>query len=232
MRFTTAAALFAGAASAGSTVYSTDWFTITSCGPEVTNCPARSTVVSSTVYPVTTETVYTTTVHTITSCAPEVTNCPARSGTPAKVTESIPVSTTVRPVVSTLVPSPYGNNTAPYPTGWPTGGHGGNGAWSSSVPAAGCGKTVKTISTSVTTVVPTVIYETVDIPCTTATSAKATGGWPAPSGGYVTPSGGYTAPSGTGSSPAATTSAVFTAGAGANGVSMLAAAAGIIALLA
>jgi hypothetical protein len=235
MRFTTAAALFAGAASAGSTVYSTDWFTITSCAPEVTNCPARSTVVSSTVYPVTTSTIYTTTVHTITSCAPEVTNCPARSGTPVKVTESIPISTTVRPVGSTVVPSPYGNNTAPYPTGWPTGGkggNGGNGAWPTTSPApAVCGgSSVKTISTSVTTVVPTVIYETVALPCTTS-SAKPTGGWAAPSGGYANPSGGYKAPSGTGSSPA-TTSAVYTAGAGANGVSILAAAAGIIALLA
>lgn len=238
MRFTTAAALFVGAASAGSTVYSTQYYTITSCGPEVTNCPAKSTVVSSTVYPVTTSTVYTTTVHTITSCAPEVTNCPARSGTPIKVTETIPVSTTVCPVESTVVPSHYGNNTVPYPTGGkPTGGKptGGypqpTGSWTSVKPhgetEAVCGKTsVKTISTSITTVVPTVIYETVEIPCETSKPVYPTGGHP----GAGQSTGSYK-PTGTGSTPA-TTSAVFTAGAGANGVSILAAAVGIIALLA
>jgi hypothetical protein len=34
------------------TLYSTQAVTITSCGPEVTNCPARSTVVSSSMVPI------------------------------------------------------------------------------------------------------------------------------------------------------------------------------------
>lgn len=37
---------------AASTVYSTEYMTITSCAATVTDCPARSTVVSSTSYPV------------------------------------------------------------------------------------------------------------------------------------------------------------------------------------
>ncbi|SPJ84092.1 uncharacterized protein FTOL_10608 [Fusarium torulosum] len=50
-----AAALLASGAIAHdevSKVYETKRVTITSCGPEVTNCPARSTVVSTTSYPV------------------------------------------------------------------------------------------------------------------------------------------------------------------------------------
>ncbi|KAH8668308.1 hypothetical protein BX600DRAFT_253285 [Xylariales sp. PMI_506] len=51
MRFAAAAALFAGAM-AQSTVFSTDYITITSCAPEITNCPARSTATYSSVYAV------------------------------------------------------------------------------------------------------------------------------------------------------------------------------------
>jgi hypothetical protein len=51
MRFAAVAALFAGAVSAH-TLYVTDVITITSCAPTVTNCPARSTVTSTTSYPV------------------------------------------------------------------------------------------------------------------------------------------------------------------------------------
>ncbi|KAF5652779.1 gpi anchored serine-rich protein, partial [Fusarium heterosporum] len=50
-----AAALLASGAIAHdevSKVYETKRVTITSCGPEVTNCPARSTVISTTSYPV------------------------------------------------------------------------------------------------------------------------------------------------------------------------------------
>ncbi|KAF5640659.1 gpi anchored serine-rich protein [Fusarium sp. NRRL 52700] len=132
MRYSTAAAalLASGAmATEVSKVYETKRVTITSCGPEVTNCPARSTVTSNTVYPVppqvtsaeqgsetseevpevpetteaplTTSTIYSTNIRTITSCAPEVPDCPARSGTPVVVTETIAVSTTICPVEST-----------------------------------------------------------------------------------------------------------------------------------
>lgn len=52
MRFAVVAALFAGAVMADSTTYVTDVITITSCAASVTNCPARSTVVSTTSYPV------------------------------------------------------------------------------------------------------------------------------------------------------------------------------------
>jgi hypothetical protein len=89
------------------TVYSTAEYTVTSCGPEVTNCPASSTVISkssvaistsvitpasysapssSEVSPVSsapvvphTITLYSTKDITVTSCGPEVTNCPASS---------------------------------------------------------------------------------------------------------------------------------------------------------
>jgi hypothetical protein len=52
MRLAVVAALFAGAVMAESTTYVTDVVTITSCASTVTNCPARSTVTSTTSYPV------------------------------------------------------------------------------------------------------------------------------------------------------------------------------------
>ncbi|CAG8983803.1 hypothetical protein HYALB_00006769 [Hymenoscyphus albidus] len=55
MQFTVAAAAFMASAvmaTPGATVYSTMEVTITSCAPTVTNCPARSTVVSTTSFPV------------------------------------------------------------------------------------------------------------------------------------------------------------------------------------
>jgi hypothetical protein len=52
MRFAVVAALFAGAVLADSTTFVTDVVTITSCAATVTNCPARSTVTSTTSYPV------------------------------------------------------------------------------------------------------------------------------------------------------------------------------------
>ncbi|CAG1978862.1 unnamed protein product [Fusarium graminearum] len=57
MRYSTAAAAFLATGAMAhydevSKVYETKHVTITSCGPEVTNCPARSTVVSTTSYPV------------------------------------------------------------------------------------------------------------------------------------------------------------------------------------
>ncbi|KAH9430831.1 hypothetical protein MCOR02_008158 [Pyricularia oryzae] len=115
MRFTAAAVILAGSAAAhttpaGSTVYSTAYETVTSCAPTVTNCPASSTVVSSSIATLTPSTVYTTSVQTITSCAPTVTNCP---GKPYVVTQTIPVSTTLCPVTET---KSYGNGTAGVPS--------------------------------------------------------------------------------------------------------------------
>ncbi|KAL8285208.1 hypothetical protein RB597_002352 [Gaeumannomyces tritici] len=230
MRFTATAVAFAGAAAAaGSTILSTDYVTVTSCGPTVTNCPAASTTVSSKVYEVTPSTVYTTKVKTITSCAPEVTNCPGKTG--YVVTETIPVSTTLCPVTST---KHYGNGTyVPVP---PTKGNdqppttavskppvvkGGENPGTTKVPVQPACPTysVKTISTSVTTVVPTVIYETVSIPCP-APIGPATGtGVPKP------PVGGNT------TAPVTKPTTPVTAGAASLGASgVLAAAAGLAAV--
>ncbi|KAI4796424.1 hypothetical protein E4T44_06248 [Aureobasidium sp. EXF-8845] len=100
MRFAVvASALFAGLVAAApavtQTVHATEVQTITSCGPEVTNCPARSASTmavvptSSVVAPIaaqnvssvampSTVTLYSTKAVTITSCAASVTDCPAR----------------------------------------------------------------------------------------------------------------------------------------------------------
>lgn len=199
MRFTATAVAFAGAAAAGSTIYSTDVITITSCAPTVTNCPAHSTQVTSTVYPVTASTIYTTTVKTITSCAPEVTNCPGKTG--YVVTQTIPVSTTLCPISQA---TPYGNGTWVPPTksaetvAPPPTGAAGSPPPPPNSPAGGLTTTyapacptysVKTISTSVTTVVPTVIYETVAVPCPTSKPVTPVGTGvpvPPPAGGNAT----------------------------------------------
>ncbi|KAF9872667.1 hypothetical protein CkaCkLH20_09846 [Colletotrichum karsti] len=225
MKYSIAAAALAGAVMAqepASTVFSTAYFTVTSCAPTVTNCPARSTVVSSSVVPVTTSTIYTTKINTITSCAPEVTNCPA--GSTVVVTETKAIGTTICPVTETgakptptgpavVVPPPAGGNNGTTPVAVPT----------KSIPAPGTteaatkpvpvttggavpsvsqpatlisspaapvcpGSSVKTISTSVTTVIPTVIYETVQVPCATASSAKPSAGIPGtPTNGTAVP---------------------------------------------
>ncbi|KAK1579447.1 uncharacterized protein LY79DRAFT_564173 [Colletotrichum navitas] len=180
-----------------STVFSTKYFTVTSCAPEVTNCPARSTVVSSSVEPWTTSTIYTTKVQTITSCAPTVTNCPAHSTVVVTATEAI--GTTICPVTATetgakptetgVVPPPVGGNgtvpVVPIPTTatgvMPVPVTTGGVAPSVSKPAtlvtsaaSECtGYSVNTISTSITTVIPTVIYETVQIPCPTPSAPSA-----------------------------------------------------------
>jgi hypothetical protein len=195
MRFA-AATLVAGAAlasaslkdSSDSTVYSTDYVTITSCGPTVTNCPADSTVVSSTVIPWTTSTVYSTTTYTITDCPDTVTHCPADSV--IVVTETVPVSTTICPVTPTATP------TGGHWGAWPSKNSTGAGAWPSKSEGAWPSKSlttvalacpthsVKTISTSYTTVIPTVIYETVEVPCPTI---APTGAWPHPNGTVTKP---------------------------------------------
>ncbi|KAK4570412.1 hypothetical protein LTR86_002492 [Recurvomyces mirabilis] len=122
------------------TIYSTQEYTITSCGPEVTNCPASSTVISTSSVPVSTSvvtpssspvspvtssipavpvapstiTLYSTQEVTITSCAADVTNCPASSTVVA--TTSVAVSTTI--VVPTVPASTsVAPVTAPAPTG-------------------------------------------------------------------------------------------------------------------
>ncbi|CAK7237247.1 hypothetical protein SEUCBS140593_009894 [Sporothrix eucalyptigena] len=214
MRFAAAALFFAGAVMAGtevaeSTVYSTEYQTITSCAPDVTNCPART---STKVHPLTTSTVFSTTVHTITSCAPEVTNCPARSTVYS--TEVVAVSTTICPVTATGGGKSYYNTTVGAHThgSGSSPGSGSNTGVNTVIttPAACPTYSVKTISTSVTTVIPTVIYETVSVPCPT-TGSGSTG-------------------TGTGSYSPPTT--VVTAGAGNVAFSgVLAAAAGLVAVI-
>lgn len=210
MRFAVAAVAFAGAVMAESTVYSTEYYTVTSCGPTVTDCPASSTAVHSSVIPLTTSTVYSTTVKTVTSCAATVTNCPAHST--VVVTETIPISTTICPVSASS--TKYYNTTEVSKPAYTYTSE--TAAFTTSKAAACPTYSVKTISTSVTTVVPTVIYETVSIPCPTTAS---------PSSGFTTP---YT----NGTSPTKTPVATVTAGASTMGNSLfVAAAAGLAAIV-
>ncbi|KAK4650140.1 hypothetical protein QC762_701970 [Podospora pseudocomata] len=241
MRFAVAAVALAGAAiaqdvaeEAHSTVYSTEYYTVTSCVPEVTDCPASATVVTSSVFPITTSTIYATSTYTVTDCAETVTDCPADAT--HVVTETIAVSTTVCPVTD-VEPTPiatsshhYSNTTAVEHPPYPTSGHE-EPTKPAPIPtfvtvAPECpGTSIKTISTSITTVIPTVIYETVEVPCPTGgPGAPGVPGVPAPSG--AVPSGGV--PSGT-----TPPQPVFTAGASTVGGSIaLAAFAGVLALLA
>lgn len=123
-----------------STVYTTSIYTITSCAPEVTNCPARigkvtTDVISlyTTVCPVTetesatptapteteapwvTSTIYSTIEYTITSCAPTVTNCPVGSKTTSVITSTTvcPSSSPYSPPVSSSKPAGPVISTAP-----------------------------------------------------------------------------------------------------------------------
>ena len=166
MRASIVAAIFAGVVMANeepeSTLYTTKYYTKTQCPSTVTDCPAT---VTSSVIPLTTSTVYTTRVHTITSCAPEVTKCPAHST--IVVTETEAAYTTVCPVGETHV---YSNSTVK-PTYKPTHTKPVETEVETMKPTytkPSCPTySVKTISTSITTVIPTVIYETVSVPCPT-----------------------------------------------------------------
>lgn len=192
MRFALATVALAGAAlahgheeEAQSTVYSTEYYTITSCAPEVPDCPASATVVTSSVVSLTTSTVYSTTTKTITDCPDTVSNCPADSTT--VVTETVAVSTTVCPVEPTETPEqpeetatespeePEETETPEVPE--PSGSFVEPPVVSSTLvtEAPACPTTsVKTIKTSITTVIPTIIYETVEVPCETAAPPQST----------------------------------------------------------
>jgi hypothetical protein len=174
MHAVSAVALFAGLAAAWqSTTYTTLYSTLTECPESVTNCPARTT---SQVLPLVTKTVYTTRESTIYKCPATVTNCPLESMTTTTVVEA--AYTTVCPLEVTT-PYYYPNSTITaqaYPT---------TTAYES--PCVDCTETpaismtaavaacptysVNTITTSYTTVIPTVVYETVSVPCPTATVA-------------------------------------------------------------
>ncbi|KAL2258726.1 hypothetical protein VTK26DRAFT_7858 [Humicola hyalothermophila] len=230
MRFAIATVALAGAVMAGaheeeaqSTVYSTEYYTITSCPPEVPDCPATSGAVTSSVFPVTTKTIYDTITRTVTDCPETVTDCPADAT--SIVTETVAVSTTVCPIdeaepteepeptdepeeeepepTDSFVPSITGSY-PPYPTS----------TLVTVAPEPECPSTsVKTIKTSITTVIPTIIYETVEVPCPTpSTSSTPSAG--IPTGSQPTPSGPVTG-----------------AGAAIKGSAFLAAAAGLVAFL-
>jgi hypothetical protein len=201
----------------GSTLYSTQYTTVTSCGPTVTNCPAKSTVVESNIIPLTTSTVYSTSVYTVTACPDDVKDCPKGKG--GVVTKVVPVSTTICPVEPTGgagVIKPPTNSTGHWGS-WPSGNKPTD-SWppkSLTTAAPACPTfSVKTISTQITTVIPTVIYETVNIPC--PTPAKPSAGFPTKPG------------NGTVSKPPPAT---VTAGAATLGSSLVLAAAGLAAVV-
>jgi hypothetical protein len=113
-------------------------------------------------------------MYTVTECPKEVTKCPAHYT--SVVYETYAVSTTVCPVGEKEK-----EKDKSYPTGYPVDHETykpskAPQSYEASKPTAPACPTysVKTISTSVTTVVPTVIYETVQVPCPT--------GKPSPSG--------------------------------------------------
>jgi len=169
MRFSVVSvALFAGAAVAmpglqqeyDTTIYSTKDVTVTSCPPEVTDCPSKKTssaapyVNPTSVAPYTTSTVYSTSYYTVTSCPPTVTACPAKS---TQVYSSvIPIGTTVCPVSSSKYATP-----PPYPTS----------SAAPVAPPAACPPSVTVIT--YTTCIPTVTSKTVTVsPESCPSSAK------------------------------------------------------------
>ncbi|OHE98712.1 hypothetical protein CORC01_05978 [Colletotrichum orchidophilum] len=231
MRYAVAVLAVAGAVLAtadepASTVYSTEYFTITSCAPEVTNCPARSTVVSSSVVAVSTSAEASVTV----SGAEPVETAPVVVPPSASGSASI---TAVPTPSEAVTPSESITETGAAPSVSATGGVApsvsvtGGVAPSVSVPAtlatsatSVCsGITVKTISTSVTTVIPTVIYETVQASCPTSAPSQPSATIPGvPIGG-----------NGTTVSP--TKTPVIAGAAGLTGSAMLAAVAGVAAFV-
>lgn len=203
MRFSTAAVIMAGSALAGdatSTDYTTQLVTITACPETVTDCPARSTQVQTSVVPLTTSTVYSTKVHTITSCAPTVTNCPAHSTVVS--TETVAISTTVCPVGQPIASNPpaWGNSTVAAPPAAPVTTSVVVAAPGTSAPvvqlppavttqAPACpSHSVTAITKSYTTVLTSVEYSTIEVPCPTNSAPEGTGQPPVP----TIPAGGNT----------------------------------------
>lgn len=185
-----------------STVYSTELVTITSCAPEVTDCPAKSTVTSQTVI---SSTLLVSAGTTITPAAvtPTTTSTPAAVETTSSAYVAVPPpaeseSSSSAPSSATTSVSPVGESAPPQgASGVPTGA-----GFTASSPASmttsvspvfttGAGGvcvptyTVQAITSSVTTVIPTVIYQTVAVPCASSTGASSPQGQ-----GYTTGSAG------------------------------------------
>ncbi|KAI5860545.1 hypothetical protein GGS23DRAFT_228159 [Durotheca rogersii] len=184
MRFT-GAVFFAGAALAGSTVYSTDYVTITSCGPTVTNCPAASTVTSSTVYPVSSGVVSSAVISSSSALSGNGTvpsyptqNVPGQS---SSVVTSATSETLPTGKATSSVPTVKSASTAPYPTAGVS--------TSKKVPEQPLYPT-SVIPITYTTCVPTVTvsYSTI----TVTPSVPAGTGKPTTSAPGVYPTGGFT----------------------------------------
>ncbi|KAL6909017.1 hypothetical protein GGI43DRAFT_165675 [Trichoderma evansii] len=170
-----------------STFYVTNVHTITSCGPEVTNCPAHSTVLSTEVVPTSTAvgpvTAYPTVAPTTqvwsNGTAPQSSAVVPPPYSPPAVPQSSAAAVSV-PAVSIPAQAPTTGYAAP------TGGA--PGAPVSSAAAQCPGSSVVAVTKSYTTVLTSVEYQTVAVPCPTA-----------PAGGN--PGNGAGAPSGTGAVP-------------------------------
>lgn len=150
-----------------STAYETQYFTVTSCAPEVTDCPSRSTVVSSEIVPVTTSAQHPVVETPITDKPGNENPGNENPGNenPGNENPNPPVNSYSVPPenypVPTLVPV-YTSSALP---GYETPG------------AQNCGAaSIETITTYYTTVVPTVSYVTHSAPC--ETSAPPTPGKP------------------------------------------------------
>ena len=195
--YTTICPVTEGPASTGapaqSTVYETEELTITSCPPEVTDCPASKTkthpapsTTTAPEGPMTTSTIYETSKYTITSCPPEVPNCPVGSKTSTVIEK-----TTICPVTETEKP------TGPAETGKPT--------IQTSIPVessqAPSAETIKAIETTpapvlstqtISTCIPTyttsviTVYPSPSKPAGVSTTTKEPYGTAVPSG-YPTP---------------------------------------------
>lgn len=204
MRFTVAAAFLATGAMATKPIYTdytTKLVTVTDCGPDVPYCPAHSTHIQTSHVPVTTSTVYTSHVVTVTDCGPEVPDCPAHSTIVS--TETVPVSTTVCEVPTDVPQPPPGNGTVPVPPPTETPGP---------VPTV-CVPSHSTtaITKSYTTVLTSVEYSTIEIPCETETPIPSvTLAPPPPAGNTTVPTG----PVPTGGAGSLAGSAFFAAAAG------------------
>lgn len=98
------------------TVYSTDEITITSCAPTVTNCPARSTVTSTTSYPViTSSALYSNSSTSTTSKAAGVSSSPPSSS--SVLLSTITISTCVPTVIYSTITVTPSTKAAPSSTG-------------------------------------------------------------------------------------------------------------------
>ncbi|KJK77378.1 hypothetical protein H634G_07117 [Metarhizium anisopliae BRIP 53293] len=212
------------------------------------------------VVPLTTSTVYSTKVHTITSCAPQVTNCPAHSTIVS--TETVAVSTTICPVgpptsvpvpvvpvptvpghgnnsTGVVVPPPASSHVVPPPAssgpatqGPPPAASTNSPVTQAPAPPACPAPSVTAITKSYTTVLTSVEYSTIEVPCPpTGTVPQGTGISPVPTGPANPPSGGNPPAGGNGTTPGGNPPPVTAGAASFAGSAVFAAVAGIAAFV-